>query len=111
MGAVNQTSLMQCFCFGFKANKMRQGKISELIHNSGNERPDFCQVDIYFHMVLDDPKSPQLSVVVPNSELIISRKAFQNNQSMYYVDGKKSNYTDVTALLRGKGIDLDHKRF
>lgn len=99
------------FVFGFKANKMRQGKISELIHNSGNERPDFCQVDIYFHMVLDDPKSPQLSVVVPNSELIISRKAFQNNQSMYYVDGKKSNYTDVTALLRGKGIDLDHKRF
>ncbi|KAI5968018.1 SMC4 [Candida margitis] len=99
------------FVFGFKANKMRQGKVSELIHNSGNERPDFCQVDIHFHMVLDDPKLPQSSVVVPNSELVISRKAFQNNQSMYYIDGKKSNYTDVTALLRGRGIDLDHKRF
>ena len=99
------------FVFGFKANKMRQGKISELIHNSGNERPDFCQVDIHFHMVVDDPKSPQMSTVVPNSELVISRKAFQNNQSMYYINGKKSNYTDVTALLRGKGIDLDHKRF
>lgn len=99
------------FVFGFKANKMRQGKISELIHNSGNERPDFCQVDIHFHMIVDDPKSPQLSVVVPNSELIISRKAFLNNQSVYYINGKKSNYTDVTALLRGRGIDLDHKRF
>ncbi|KAI3404877.2 SMC4 [Candida oxycetoniae] len=96
------------FVFGFKANKMRQGKISELIHNSGDEtRPEFCQVDIHFEMVLDGPPLE----VVHNSQLVISRKAFQNNQSQYYLDGKKSTYTEVTTLLKQKGVDLDHKRF
>ncbi|ROW00099.1 hypothetical protein VSDG_03577 [Cytospora chrysosperma] len=49
--------------------------------------------------------------VIPNSELVIARKAFKNNSSSYYIDGKTSNYTTVTALLRERGVDLDHKRF
>lgn len=49
--------------------------------------------------------------VIPDSELVISRKAFKNNSSSYYIDGKTSNYTTVTALLRERGVDLDHKRF
>ncbi|EGW31928.1 uncharacterized protein SPAPADRAFT_50540 [Spathaspora passalidarum NRRL Y-27907] len=99
------------FVFGFRASKMRQGKLSELIHNSEGFKPDFCQVDIYFHLVLDDPIDPQKSEIVPNSELIVSRKAFRNNSSSYYINGRTSNYTDVTTLLKEKGIDLDHKRF
>ena len=90
---------------------MRQGKLSELIHNSGGKEVNFCQVDIHFQMVIDDPVIPQKAEVVPDSELIISRKAFRNNQSLYYINGKTSNYTEVTNLLKGKGIDLDHKRF
>ena len=31
--------------------------------------------------------------------------------SKYYIDGKTSDYTQVTTLLRDRGIDLDHKRF
>ncbi|EMG46292.1 SMC4 Structural maintenance of chromosomes protein 4 [Candida maltosa Xu316] len=99
------------FVFGFRASKMRQGKLSELIHNSGGQRPDFCQVDIHFQTVLDDPVVPQKVEILPDSELIISRKAFRNNQSSYYINGKTSNYTEVTTLLKDKGIDLDHKRF
>lgn len=49
--------------------------------------------------------------VIPDTELVISRKAFKNNSSSYYIDGKTSNYTTVTALLRERGVDLDHKRF
>ncbi|KAI5956447.1 SMC4 [Candida jiufengensis] len=94
------------FVFGFKANKMRQGKISELIHNSGSGRADYCQVDIYFEMIHDDPVT-----VVENSQLIISRRATINNQSQYYINNKRSNYTEVTTLLKNQGIDLDHKRF
>lgn len=49
--------------------------------------------------------------VIPDSDLVVSRKAFKNNSSKYYLDGKESNYTTVTAFLRDRGIDLDHKRF
>ncbi|KAG7663523.1 SMC4 [[Candida] subhashii] len=99
------------FVFGFRASKMRQGKLKELIHNSGDEKPQYCQVDIHFKMVLDDPAIPQKAETIPNSELVISRKAFQTNQSSYYINGKGSSYTEVTTLLKGQGIDLDHKRF
>lgn len=43
--------------------------------------------------------------------MIISRKAFRNNSSKYYINGKESSFTTVTTLLRERGVDLDHKRF
>ena len=49
--------------------------------------------------------------VVPDSQLVISRRAFKNNSSKYYIDGKTSDFTTVTTLLKDRGIDLDHKRF
>lgn len=49
--------------------------------------------------------------VIPDSDLVISRKAFKNNSSSYYINGKTSSYTVVTTLLRDRGVDLDHKRF
>jgi structural maintenance of chromosome 4 len=100
------------FVFGFRASKMRQSKLSELIHNSTDgETLDFCRVDIHFHNVLDDPNDESVAHVIPDSEIVISRKAMRNNQSMYYINDKTSTYTEVTNFLRDKGIDLDHKRF
>ena len=49
--------------------------------------------------------------IVPESTLIISRKAFKNNASKYYINAHESNFTAVTTLLRDRGVDLDHKRF
>lgn len=49
--------------------------------------------------------------MVPESTLIISRKAFKNNSSKYYINTHESNFTTVTTLLKEKGVDLDHKRF
>ena len=42
------------FVFGFRASKMRQGKISALIHNSSGF-PDlaFCEVEVHFQEVVD----------------------------------------------------------
>ncbi|KAG7195965.1 uncharacterized protein KQ657_002352 [Scheffersomyces spartinae] len=99
------------FVFGFRASKMRQGKLSELIHSSDGQKLDYCQVDIHFHNVLDSEDEPGSATVLPDSELTISRKAFRNNGSQYYINGRSSSYTEVTTLLRDKGIDLDHKRF
>ncbi|ELU39447.1 Subunit of the condensin complex, which reorganizes chromosomes during cell division [Rhizoctonia solani AG-1 IA] len=78
------------FVFGYRASKMRQGKLSELIHNSPG-------ADAY--------------EVVPNSRLIVSRTAYKNNKSDYTINAKPSNYSEVTTLLKSRGIDLDHKRF
>lgn len=100
------------FVFGFRALKMRQGKLSELIHNSaGGEKLDFCQVDIHFQHVIDNDGDIGDYDVMPQSELVVSRRATKGNASQYYINNKSSNYTDVTGLLREKGIDLDHKRF
>lgn len=98
------------FVFGFRASKMRQGKISALIHNSA-QFPDleFCEVEVHFNEVMDEPTGG--STVVPNSQLVIARRVFKNNSSKYYINGRTSDFTTVTTLLKGKGVDLDHKRF
>ena len=98
------------FVFGFRASKMRQGKISALIHNSA-QYPDleYCEVEVHFQMVMDQPGGG--STVVPDSQLVVSRRAFKNNSSKYYINGKTSDFTTVTTLLKDRGIDLDHKRF
>ncbi|KAI1276270.1 RecF/RecN/SMC N terminal domain-containing protein [Xylaria sp. FL0933] len=98
------------FVFGFRASKMRQGKISALIHNSAAYPDlDHCEVAVHFQEVMDLPGGG--SEVIPDSQLVISRKAFKNNSSKYYINGKESNFTIVTTLLRDRGVDLDHKRF
>ena len=98
------------FVFGFRASKMRQGKISSLIHSSAHFPDlDHCEVEVHFQQVIDHPSGTK--EMVPDSALIVSRKAFKNNSSKYYINGKEFNFTTVTTLLRDHGIDLDHKRF
>ena len=115
------------FVFGFRASKMRQGKISALIHNSaGFSNLDHCEVEVHFQEVMDLVNAPLCIFcatwadldqpggkheILPESTLLISRKAFKNNASKYYINKRESNFTDVTTLLKGKGVDLDHKRF
>ncbi|KAI8993469.1 hypothetical protein BDB01DRAFT_327635 [Pilobolus umbonatus] len=99
------------FVFGYRANKMRQGKLSELIHNS-SKHPNCtsCSVEIHFQEIVDG-KGPNDMTVVPNSQLVISRQATKSNSSKYYINGKSSSFSEVTTLLKARGIDLDHKRF
>lgn len=98
------------FVFGFRASKMRQGKISALIHNSAQYQDlEYCEVEVYFQQIVDLPGGKH--EVVPDSQLVVSRKAFKNNSSNYYLNGRITNFTTVTTLLKEKGIDLDHKRF
>jgi structural maintenance of chromosome 4 len=42
------------FVFGYRASKMRQGKLSELIHNSA-QHPDLqeCSVEVHFREIMD----------------------------------------------------------
>ncbi|SGZ41327.1 related to Structural maintenance of chromosomes protein 4 [Hanseniaspora guilliermondii] len=97
------------FVFGFRASKLRQGRLSELIHKSENyPNLDYCSVDVHFkYNYRDGFKKSDLE----KDELVVTRKAFKNNASKYYINGKESSYTLVTELLKKEGIDLDHKRF
>ena len=98
------------FVFGFRASKMRQGKISALIHNSAQfPNLGFCEVEVHFQEVMDLPGGKH--EVVPDSTMIVSRKAYKNNSSKYYINSCESNFTTVTTMLKEKGVDLDHKRF
>lgn len=114
------------FVFGFRASKMRQGKISALIHNSAAfPNLDFCEVEVHFEEVTDlvrfsnstsfqyaniiQPNGTQ--EIIPDTTMIISRRAFKNNASKYYLNSRESNFTAVTSLLKERGVDLDHKRF
>lgn len=98
------------FVFGFRASKMRQGKISALIHNSAAFPDlDYCEVEVHFQEIMDLPDGKHQ--VVPESTLVISRRAFKSNASKYYINGQESNFTTVTTLLKDRGVDLDHKRF
>ncbi|KAJ2699198.1 Structural maintenance of chromosomes protein 4 [Coemansia sp. IMI 209128] len=99
------------FVFGYRANKIRQGKLSELIHSSKNGgQLTQCSVEVHFKEVVDSPDGSS-SEDIPGSEVVVARIATQSNQSKYMVNGSSSSYTEVTSLLRSKGIDLDHKRF
>ena len=98
------------FVFGFRASKMRQGKLSALIHNSARiPDPGFCEVEVHFEDIRDLPN--RMHEIVPDSTLCVSRKAFKNNSSKYYINGNESTFTAVTNLLKDRGVDLDHKRF
>ncbi|KAJ9102655.1 hypothetical protein QFC19_004764 [Naganishia cerealis] len=99
------------FVFGYRASKMRQGKLSELIHHSaGHERIESCSVEVWFREIVDTP-GPDGYLLVPGSQLVVARTAYKNNSSKYSINDKTSSFTEVTTLLKTRGIDLDHKRF
>ncbi|KAL6304841.1 RecF/RecN/SMC [Sparassis latifolia] len=99
------------FVFGYRASKMRQGKLSELIHNSARyPNLDDCSVEVHFRDITDLP-GPDAFEIVPGSDLVVARTAYKNNASRYSINGRQSNYTEVQTLLKGRGIDLDHNRF
>ncbi|KAJ7072399.1 RecF/RecN/SMC [Mycena amicta] len=99
------------FVFGYRASKMRQGKLSELIHNSAlHQDLEECSVEVHFREIVDLP-GPDDFEVVPDSQLIVARSASKGNNSRYTINGRTSTFTEVQTLLKGRGIDLDHKRF
>jgi structural maintenance of chromosome 4 len=51
---------------------------------------------------------------VPNSAFVVSRtvrKTERSESSSYFLDGRQISYSEIQTLLKGYGIDLDHKRF
>ncbi|KFQ30143.1 Structural maintenance of chromosomes protein 4, partial [Mesitornis unicolor] len=98
------------FVFGYRAQKIRCKKLSVLIHNSDKHTDiQSCSVEIHFQKIID--KEGEDYEVIPNSKFCISRTAYRDNSSVYYINGQKKTFRDVGILLRSHGIDLDHNRF
>jgi len=100
------------FVFGKRAKKMRLNKVSELIHQSG-AMPNLAsaKVEVTFQDIRDTGDGPEDYEILEGTTLTVSREAFKNNSSKYYLDGKLSNFGDVTTLLKTRGVDLEHNRF
>ncbi|KAH7861220.1 hypothetical protein Vadar_023285 [Vaccinium darrowii] len=98
------------FVFGKRAKQMRLNKVSELIHNSSNHQNlDSAGVSVHFQEIIDLDEGTYEAV--PGSDFVITRIAFRDNSSKYYINDRLSNFTDVTKKLKGKGVDLDNNRF
>ncbi|NXB99510.1 SMC4 protein, partial [Orthonyx spaldingii] len=98
------------FVFGYRAQKIRSKKLSVLIHNSDEHRDiQSCSVEVHFQKITD--KEGDDYEVIPDSKFCVSRAAYRDNSSTYYINGKKKTFRDVGMLLRSHGIDLDHNRF
>ncbi|KAG8044397.1 hypothetical protein GUJ93_ZPchr0054g2852 [Zizania palustris] len=98
------------FVFGKRAKQMRLNKVSELIHNSSNHQNlDSAGVSVHFQEIIDLDDGNYRAV--EGSDFIISRVAFRDNTSKYYINDRGSNFTEVTKLLKSKGVDLDNNRF
>lgn len=64
-------------------------------------------MNCYFELIQEDG----LYETVPGSDFMITRVAFRDNSSKYYINERSSNFTEVTKKLKGKGVDLDNNRF
>ncbi|KAM7268935.1 hypothetical protein ACFE04_011101 [Oxalis oulophora] len=99
------------FVFGKRAKQMRLNKVSELIHNSTNHQNlDSASVSVHFQEIIDLDDDGAYEAV-PRSDFTITRVAFRDNSSKYYINDRASNFTEVTKKLKGKGVDLDNNRF
>lgn len=94
------------FVLGYRAKKLRQGRLSELIHNSeGLLNLESCTVEVHFKLISTEESGEEAV------DLCVSRTAYRNNSNKYQINGNSSNFVEVTTLLKDYGVDLDHKRF
>lgn len=107
------------FAFGKRAKDMRLSKVSELIHKS-DAFPDlpFARVTVSFMEIMDHPEEEEEGKagedtfdIVPDTSFTISRVAYLNNTSKYFIGDKTSSFGEVTKMLLAKDIDLNNNRF
>ncbi|CAI7721045.1 structural maintenance of chromosomes protein 4, putative [Plasmodium vivax] len=112
------------FVFGRRAKKIRQNKLSDLIHSSKHSmHNEYTKVSIRFRVVSDGDQeggeqweqSEQWGGPAgcrPGGPCFtVSREATADNQSRYRINDKVVTQKEVFDLLLQKGIDLNNNRF
>ncbi|MCD9644271.1 Structural maintenance of chromosomes protein 4 [Datura stramonium] len=80
------------FVFGKRSQTMRLNKVSELIHNSSNHQ------NLESAGVSDD----ETYEAVPGSDFVITRVAFRDNSSKYYINDGQGEVEQI-SLMKPKG--------
>lgn len=100
------------FVFGRRAKALRHNKLSELLHNSATyPNVSSAAVTVYFREIIDTGEGEADYEVVESSEFEVCRRAFRNNTSKYFLNGREVKMAEVVLLLKTKGVDLDNNRF
>ena len=98
------------FVFGKRAAKIRFKKLSDLIHNSTQfTNLARARVQVAFSYIMDRPDGS--FDAVPEASFSVERSVARSGACDYSLDGTRSNWGEVTAVLKAQGIDLDHNRF
>lgn len=99
------------FAFGKRASKIRLNKTSELIHNSDDHRDcEFAKVTVFFQEI-KDVEGEEGFEPIEGTQFSITRAAYRDNQSKYFIGDRASSFTEVTNMLLEKNIDLKNNRF
>lgn len=99
------------FVFGRRAQQLRHKKLAGLIHHSpAFPNQSSTRVEVHFQNVVHKVGS-QYGERVPGTEFVIAREAYTDGTSQYMLNGRLTTQKDVIALLRSRGVDLDHNRF
>ena len=96
------------FVLGYRARRMRQAKLTELIHFSEKSPDcDSTTVTLCFEQVDEQGQ------LFPNNGtgLTISRTVYKSNRSTYTMNNQLVKFEEVEMVLKKIGIDLDHERF
>lgn len=100
------------FIFGRPAKQLRHAKLSELLHNSATHgNVQSATVTVYFHDIVDTGPGDEDFTALPNSEFSVSRTAYLNNTSKYFLNDVEVKRKEIVELLKSKGVDLDNNRF
>ena len=102
------------FVFGKRAKKLRLNKVSELIHSSEAYKDSplqYARVSVHFQEIIDTGDGQEDYIVVPNTEIVVTRVAKRDNSSNYRLNDKACSFKEVATYLESKGIDLDNNRF
>lgn len=98
------------FVFGKRAAKIRFKKLSDLIHNSTQfTNLSRARVEVSFAYIVD--RADGGFDAVPDAAFKVERVVLRSGQCDYFLDGARSSWGEVTAVLKAQGIDLDHNRF
>eukprot|EP01126_Amoeba_proteus_P013704 TRINITY_DN1587_c0_g1_i2.p1 TRINITY_DN1587_c0_g1~~TRINITY_DN1587_c0_g1_i2.p1 ORF type:complete len:1050 (-),score=291.08 TRINITY_DN1587_c0_g1_i2:738-3887(-) len=97
------------FVFGKQAKTLRLNKVSQLIHHS-ERHPDLTEARVTVNFY-DTMLKGEDYVSVEGSDFSLTRAAFKNNTSKYYVNNRSAKREEVVEILKKRGVDLDNNRF
>eukprot|EP00747_Dinoflagellata_sp_TGD_P161178 gnl/TRDRNA2_/TRDRNA2_178056_c0_seq39.p1 gnl/TRDRNA2_/TRDRNA2_178056_c0~~gnl/TRDRNA2_/TRDRNA2_178056_c0_seq39.p1 ORF type:complete len:1119 (-),score=39.58 gnl/TRDRNA2_/TRDRNA2_178056_c0_seq39:4108-7464(-) len=98
------------FVFFKRFNQLRFSRISELIHNSFfHHCCVYTKVDVHLTKVVIEDENKIF--ILPGSELIISRLAYKDNKSCYFINNRPATREELSYILNNLHIDIDKNRF